>query len=50
MKMRGKMKYKKLEEISLEEIEGLSGENCESNKVDYFLLMVIWVFGNTAPL
>ena len=31
--MREKMKYKKLEEISLEEVQVLSGENCESNKL-----------------
>ena len=37
------MKYKKLEEISLEEVQVLSGENCESNKMEYVLLMVIWV-------
>ena len=39
MKMRDKIKFEKLEEISLEEIQG--GENGELNKVECVLLMVI---------
>ena len=39
MKMRDKIKFQKLEEISLEEIQG--GENGELNKVKCVLLMVI---------
>ena len=39
MKMRDKIKFQKLEEISLEEIQ--DGENGELNKVKCVLLMVI---------
>ena len=39
MKMGDKIKFEKLEEISLEEIQG--GENGELNKVKCVLLMVI---------
>ena len=39
MKMRDKIKFQKLEEISLEEIQG--GENGELNKVKCVLLIVI---------
>ena len=39
MKMRDKIKFQKLEEISLEEIQG--GENGQLNKVKCVLLMVI---------
>ena len=39
--MRDKIKFKKLEEISLEEIQIPSGENGASNKVECVLLMVI---------
>ena len=39
MKMRDKIKFQKLEEISLEEIQG--GENGEFNNVKCVLLMVI---------
>ena len=34
MKMRDKIKFRKLEEISLEEIQVLSGDNGETKKVD----------------
>ena len=40
MKMRDKINFQKLEEISLEEIPG--GENGELSKANCVLLMVIW--------
>ena len=34
MKMREKINFKRLEEISLEEIPVVSGDNCESKKAE----------------